>query len=153
MVLRYANVYGPRQGTVGEGGVVAIFCKRLLRKQPLIIFGDGRQTRDFIFVKDVVESNLKALHSKKYWAIYNVATQKETSVNDLAQKLLRISEKKARIKRGPAIAGEAKRSILANSLIKKELGWRPKIRLDEGLRQTWRWFADNSLESKSPPDS
>ena len=148
VVLRYANVYGPRQGTVGEGGVVAIFCKRLLQKQPLIIFGDGRQTRDFIFVKDVVESNLKALRSKKSWAVYNVSTQKETNINTLAKKLMRISAVKISILRKSAIKGEAKRSALSNGKIKKELGWSPDVSLDEGLERTWQWFVNNYQESK-----
>lgn len=140
--LRYANVYGPRQGTVGEGGVVAVFCKRLLSRKPLLIFGSGSQTRDFIFVSDVVESNLKALRCQKLWAIYNVSTQKETTVNALAKKLLQISGIDVPIIRKSAVKGEVKRSALSNNKIKRELGWRPAVSLDEGLAHTWRWFRE-----------
>lgn len=138
--LRYPNVYGPRQGTVGEGGVAAIFCKRLLAGKPLIIFGSGAQTRDFIFAADVVEANVKALKSKKDWAVYNVSTQKATSVSQLAKKLLAISKSSIEVKRAPAIKGEVLHNVLANGLIKRELGWAPKVSLEEGLKKTWEWF-------------
>lgn len=140
VVLRYANVYGPRQGTKGEGGVVAIFCKKLLKKEPLLIFGNGNQTRDFIFVSDIVAANIKALKSKKNFAVYNVATQKETTVNNLAKILLKISGVKTEIKHVAPAVGEVARNVLANNLIKKELDWRPKIKLDKGLEKTWTWF-------------
>ncbi|MDP1709923.1 MAG: NAD-dependent epimerase/dehydratase family protein [Candidatus Komeilibacteria bacterium] len=140
VALRYANVYGPRQGTVGEGGVVAIFCKRLLKNNPLKIFGNGEQTRDFVFVSDVVESNLKALKSRKVFAVYNVSTQKETTVNHLAQALLKIAGAKTGVFYSPAVAGDVMRNILDNNLIKKELAWSPKVSLEEGLQRTWEWF-------------
>jgi len=141
--LRYPNVYGPRQGAVGEAGVVAIFCKRLLANKPLIIFGSGKQTRDFIFVQDVVESNVKALECNKSWVVGNVSTQLETDINEIAKKLLKISGIKVAIRRQSAIPGEVKRNVLSNALIKRELGWSPKISLDEGLKRTWKWFEEN----------
>lgn len=143
VVLRYANVYGPRQGTVGEGGVVAIFCKKLLANEPLTIFGTGEQTRDFTFVDDVVESNVLALQSNEDGMVYNVSTSQETSVNELAQLLLQISGKNVEIKYTAPAAGDVLRSCLDNSLIKQELGWAPRISIDEGLKNTWTWFKDN----------
>ena len=140
IILRYANVYGPRQGIVGEGGVVAIFCKRLLANEPLVIYDSGDQTRDFTFVDDVVESNLLALNSSSDGVVYNVSTGVQTSVNQLAQSLLQISGKNVEIKHEPAIAGEVAHSALDNSLIRKELGWGPQVSLPEGLKRTWEWF-------------
>ena len=143
VVLRYANVYGPRQGAVGEGGVVAIFCKKLLTGEPLIIYGTGEQTRDFTFVDDVVESNVLALQSAKDGVVYNVATAQETSVNELAQLLLQISGKNVEIKHTGAVAGDVMASALDNTLIKQELGWEPKVAIEEGLKKTWQWFKEN----------
>jgi UDP-glucose 4-epimerase len=138
--LRYGNVYGPRQGTIGEGGVVAVFCKRLVTGKPLTIFGDGKQTRDFVFVDDVVAANLAALSCKKKYAVYNVSTQKGTTVNELARQLIAVSGRKVAVKHGAAIKGEVKHNVLANRLIKRELGWRPRVPLAEGLVKTWEWF-------------
>ena len=143
VVLRYANVYGPRQGTVGEGGVVAIFCKKLLANEPLTIFGSGEQTRDFIFIDDVVESNLLALPANKGGLVYNVSTAQETSINELAQLLLQISGKNVEIKYTAPAPGDVLRSALGNALIKQELGWEPKVNIDQGLKKTWQWFKEN----------
>lgn len=143
MVVRYANVYGPRQGTVGEGGVVAIFYKKLLANEPLTIFGAGEQTRDFTFVDDVVESNVLALQSDKDGVAYNVSTAQETSINELAQLLLQISGKNVEIKYAPPAAGDVARSALDNALIKQGLGWEPKMDIDQGLKKTWEWFKEN----------
>ena len=143
VALRYANVYGPRQGVMGEGGVVAIFCKRLLAGAPLNIFGSGRQTRDFVFVDDVVAANLSALKSKNKIAVYNVSTNKETSVNSLAKTLLSVSGCRGKVKHSKMILKEVRRSALSNRLIRKELGWSPRVGLPEGLKITWEWFKEN----------
>ncbi len=149
VVLRYANVYGPRQGAAGEGGVAAVFCKKLLANEPLTIFGSGEQTRDFTFVSDVVESNVLAMQAAKDGVVYNVSTTAETSVNTLAEKLLKISGKNMEIKHVGAVAGDVARSALDNSLIKKELGWSPKVLLENGLVKTWNWF-ENNVKVQSP---
>ena len=141
-VLRYANVYGPRQGNVGEGGVIAIFCKQLAEGKQLRIFGSGKQTRDFVFVEDVVASNVRALASRRPFAVYNVSTKKETSVSHLAQELSRISNQRVRITHTRAVKCEVMRNSLDNSKIQKDLKWKSRTSLSAGLRKTWEWFRD-----------
>ncbi|MBI4135106.1 MAG: NAD-dependent epimerase/dehydratase family protein [Candidatus Sungbacteria bacterium] len=143
VVLRYANVYGPRQGSVGEGGVVAVFCKALAKGASLGINGSGEQTRDFIFVEDVVELNVLALKSEKRQAVYNVSTGIETSINKLAEMLIALSGKRVGVAHGAEVAGEVERSALDNRLVQQELGWEPKVALREGLEKTWKWFEKN----------
>lgn len=136
MALRYANVYGPRQDPLGEGGVVAIFCGCLVSGATPTIFGDGGQTRDFVYVGDVVEANLLAADSSVTGAV-NVASGIETSVLDLVEVLDGLGE-------GPALApvhakaraGEVRRSCLDASLAAELLGWTPRTGLAEGLRRT-----------------
>jgi len=153
VILRYANVYGPRQGTVGEGGVIAIFCKCLLAKKPLIVFGNGGQTRDFIYVEDVVAANLRALKSKKKVAVYNVSTNRETRINEIARQLLSVSGCRVKVKHSKPIAGEVRRSALNNRRAKRELGWSPRVSISNGLKRTWDWFEKNvkvqNLNAKS----
>lgn len=144
VILRYANVYGPRQGTVGEGGVVAIFCKRLLAGKPLTVFGSGRQTRDFIFVEDVVAANLRALKSKREAAVYNISTNKETSVNEIVRQLLSVSGRQVKVNHSKPVKGEVRRSALDNRRAKRELGWSPKVLIGKGLKRTWEWFLNKS---------
>jgi len=143
VVLRYANVYGPRQGTVGEGGVIAVFCQRLNSGEPLKINGNGEQTRDFVFVDDIVDANLKVLSSKKDFAVYNVSTSKETTINDIAEKLLSISKKGVKVEHSDAIKSEVIRNSLDNHLIKKDIEWSDRINIQEGLEKTWEWFNKN----------
>ena len=119
---------------------MAIFCKKLLSNEPLTIFGTGEQTRDFTFVDDVVESNVLALQSGKDGVVYNVSTGQETSINELAQLFLQISGKNVEIKYTAATTGDVMRSALDNTLIKQELGWEPKVAIEEGLKKTWAWF-------------
>ncbi len=143
VVLRYANVYGPRQGSVGEGGVIAIFSKRLKNEESLTIFGSGEQTRDFVFVEDIVEANICALASSEQFAIYNVSTTEETSVLKLTEELLRISGKNTTITHSDPIEGEIMRNALDNTRIQQALEWQPKVSLPQGLEQTWDWFKKN----------
>ncbi len=137
--LRYSNVYGPRQNPKGEAGVVAIFINKLFKKQQPIINGDGTQTRDYVYVDDVVQANLLALDNDKVGA-FNVSSGKETSVNVLFHKLNKLTEAGMSEKHAPAILGEQQRSCLNCSKIKKEFGWEPKVDLDKGLQQTVDWF-------------
>ena len=143
VVLRYANAYGPRQGTIGEGGVIAVFCKRLISCEPITINGDGEQTRDFIFVQDIVNANIKALESEKDFALYNVSTTQETSVNEIANQLLKISQKTSKIEHQDPIKGEVLRNSLNNQFIRKELNWEPETDINKGLEKTWQWFNQN----------
>jgi len=137
IALRYANVYGPRQDPLGEGGVIAIFCGKLASGQPPVIFGDGRQTRDYVFVGDVVEANLRAAGSTQRGA-FNVGTGVETSVLDLVEALRELGEDAATFepRYAPPRAGEVHRSCLDPARIERVLGWRARTDLRTGLRRT-----------------
>lgn len=146
--LRYANVYGPRQNPHGEAGVVAIFGERLRTGRPLTVFGDGSQTRDYVYVGDVARANLAATA----WAVpqvteidsfaFNVGTGVETSVNDLARKMIGVSGVEAPIEYAPARAGELRRSALDSSKAYRLWGWKPEVTLEEGLKRTYRWIRE-----------
>jgi len=137
-VLRLANIYGPRQNFQGEAGVVAIFCHNLKNNQPLYLNG-GKQTRDFVYVADVVSACLKVLSAKKS-DIYNIGTGRETTIDQLAKLSLKISQKNSSIGRKPYIKGEQMKSCLSSAKIKKDLGWSPAFNLSVGLNETWKWF-------------
>ena len=138
-VLRYSNVYGPRQDPHGEAGVVAIFCKQLLKDQKPVIFGDGEQTRDFVSVFDVVNANLKAL-SDNCKGTYNVGTGKETSVNTIAASLIKTSGKTLSPQHDPPRMGEQRRSSIDYGKFNKDHGWQPNQPLNEGLKNTFDFF-------------
>ena len=140
VALRYANVYGPRQDPHGEAGVVAIFIQRLLGRQPITINGDGKQTRDYVFVGDVAQANAAAL-SVDYSGPINIGTAKETDVNTLAAHLQRIIPGPPdRSEYGPAKPGEQRRSVLAWDRAARILGWKPTTPFDEGLKRTEAFF-------------
>jgi len=146
-VLRYANVYGPRQDPEGEAGVVAIFCARLLRGQPLTIYGDGRQTRDYVAVEDVARANVCALdwlRETGEWLrngqpVFNIGTGVETSVNRLAALLRGGIAGAAPVGYAPARAGEQARSAIDPSRAARTLGWTPTLSVEAGLRRTLLW--------------
>ncbi len=137
--LRYSNVYGPRQDPHGEAGVVAIFCGRLLDGKPCTIFGDGKQTRDYVFSGDVARANLLAAE-KRFDGPLNVGTGIETDVVELYGHLARA----AGVERGPEHApqrlGEQRRSCIDPSAAERAMGWRPEVRLADGLARTFEWF-------------
>ena len=139
VILRYANVYGPRQNAKGEAGVVAIFCDKLLAGQVPVINGDGKQTRDYTYVSDVVWANLLAL-DKASNVIYNVGTGIETDVNQLADLIKGNFKTDLEFTHGEAKAVEQQRSCLDSGKIKKELGWQPEVKLEEGIKKTADWF-------------
>ena len=142
--LRYANIYGPRQDPLGEAGVVAIFSKKLLTGEIPVINGDGSQTRDYVFVEDVVAANIKAIESD-FIGCVNIGTETETTVNELFNILKSVAGKRdINESHGPAKPGEQYRSVLANSLAKKVLGWEPAVSITKGLEMTYKWFKDNS---------
>ena len=143
--LRLSNVYGPRQNSKGEAGVIAIFCEKMFEDKQPIINGSGRQTRDYVFVNDVVEANILALKKNKI-GVFNIGTTKETDVNTIFRKLRNLTNsncKEIHISEKP---GEQRRSCLDYSKAKKELGWQPKYNLDRGLKETVEWF-ENKLVS------
>lgn len=144
VALRYGNVYGPRQDPHGEAGVVAIFSSLMLQGQVPTINGDGLQTRDYVFVEDVVRANLAALEHQEARGAYNVGTGVETSVVTLAQELARHTGFAGKPVHGPAKQGEQRRSVLDVSRAGRELSWKPEVSLAEGLRRTAEWFADRS---------
>jgi UDP-glucose 4-epimerase len=140
VALRYANVYGPRQSSKGEAGVVAIFIDRLLAEESPTINGDGKQTRDYVFVGDVVTANLAALRAPFVGAV-NIGTGRETDVVTICGSLRARLGSRIEATHGPAKAGEQRRSCLAVGFAAQALGWKPVVSLDEGLRRTvdsWR---------------
>lgn len=141
--LRFSNVYGPRQDPHGEAGVVAIFAQKMLGGEQPIINGNGRQTRDFIYVDDVVEACLAVL-GRDAQGIYNVGTAHETSVNDLFRKLADATKADCKQLYGPAKKGEQMRSVVDASKLRQELGWEPRVSLDEGLARTVDYFRERA---------
>jgi UDP-glucose 4-epimerase len=141
IALRYANVYGPRQNGMGEAGVVAIFIEKFLAGQQPRINGDGLQTRDFVFVGDIVAANLLALTYPKAGA-FNIGTGQETDILTVYLKLQELMGSPLGPVHGPAKPGEQRRSALDSTLARKELGWRPRVTLPEGLAQTVAAFRE-----------
>ena len=148
VALRYGNVYGPRQDPHGEAGVVAIFCNRLLDGRALTVFGDGEQTRDYVYAGDVAGANFAAAtvdlppRGRLDARAFNIGTSIETSVNTLAETLRAVSSANSPIDYAPARAGELARSALDTTKAQAVLGWSPKVTLREGLENTFRFFAD-----------
>lgn len=137
--LRYANVYGPRQNPHGEAGVVAIFYHRAQQTSPLTINGSGDQTRDFVFVADVVAANLAASDSHSQ-GCFNIGTGIETSVTDLTKTILSTLPQPVPVNHAPAKEGEQQRSCLDPTLAQTQLNWHPQTDLAAGLRQTAEFF-------------
>ncbi len=137
-ILRYANVYGPRQNGDGEAGVVAIFASGMLVGKPLTIWGDGLQSRDFVYVGDVAAANVAASHYGS--GIYNIGTGLPTDINTLARHLGPITGYTKELNYGPAKLGEVRLTYLDAHKARRELGWEPQVRLDEGLRRTVEFF-------------
>lgn len=142
VALRYGNVYGPRQDPFGEAGVVAIFTKKLLSNGQPLINGDGKQTRDYVYVEDVVEANLHALNPS-VCGPFNIGTGIEVSVNELFRRLLAITGKSVPEVHGPPKAGEQRRSVLNCQKAANFLKWRPRVSLTEGLKRTVEYFKSN----------
>ena len=135
--LRFGNVFGPRQDSGLEGGVVAIFMERMLRGEPTTIFGDGSQTRDFVYVGDVVSAMLSA--GRKSGGPYNIGSGVETTVRELHRACAEV----VRVADDPTFAaprlGDVQRSALDPGLAGRSLGWRPQVSLEDGLSRTWAW--------------
>jgi len=140
--LRYSNIYGPRQSSGGEGGVVAIFIDKILKGERPIIFGNGKQTRDFLYVDDAVKAAILALNAPSS-SIYNVGTNKEITINDLLELLSKILKVKVKPIFQSLRQGEIIKSRVDYSKAKKELNWQPKYNLEEGLKETVKWFKEH----------
>ncbi len=144
IALRYANIYGPRQDPLGEAGVVAIFSSRILRGEAPVINGDGNQTRDYVFVGDVVKANVAAIE-RDFTGCINIGTSKETTVNELFYYLRETSgNKDLEETHGPAKPGEQYRSVLSAKMAEEVLGWEPDIDIRTGLGLTYQWFRQNT---------
>ncbi|HPU36343.1 MAG TPA: NAD-dependent epimerase/dehydratase family protein [Bacillota bacterium] len=143
-VLRYANVFGPRQNADGEGGVVAIFIDRLLKDKRVKIFGDGRQTRDFVYVGDVACANLAALERGDS-EVLNISTGASLSVIDLFQLLKGLTGSSLEPEYCPPRPGDILHSCLANERAREVLGWSPRSTVEEGLRRTLDYYYNHNL--------
>jgi UDP-glucose 4-epimerase len=141
VILRYANIYGPRQNPHGEAGVIAIFADKMLKGEQPVINGDGKQTRDYVYVSDVVRANVLALTHPSS-DIFNIGTGVENDVNALFRIIKKFSGAACEEKHGEAKIGEQLRSVIDHSKAKKILGWEPTIMLDEGLRKTVEFFRE-----------
>jgi len=139
-VLRYPNVFGPRQDPHGEAGVVAIFTGRMLVGESVTINGDGEQTRDFVYVGDCARANLLVLTTDHEPGIYNLGWGRPTSINEITSVLVNVTGYKLPVQHGPAKLGETRHIYLDAAKIKKDLGWEPKITLEEGLEKTVAYF-------------
>lgn len=152
VVLRYANVYGPRQSAAGDAGVVAVFADRLLKGRRLTVNGDGRQTRDFVYVGDVVRANLLAATEPLPPSgdldslAFNVGCGRETEIGALAETMRRLARSVSPIDFAPARVGEVQRSVLDASKAARVFEWMPQVSLEKGLVTTYSWFAKQEGE-------
>lgn len=138
-VFRFANVYGERQGEKGEGGVVSIFCKLLSQRQGITVFGDGNQTRDFVYAGDIAQAIIRALPLKGYHTM-NVSTGQETSINDLIRSFEKAVGYTVPVQYTAPRTGDILRSVLSNEALKRDLGFVPEMDLEEGIRRTYDWY-------------
>lgn len=148
-VLRYPNIYGPRQHPDGEAGIASIFSGRLLRGLPIIVYGDGEQERDYVFVSDAVRANVMVLDAGDQ-NIYNLGWGRGVTVNEIVRRLQVIADTPLAVQHEPAKAGEVRRSMLDSSKIRAQLGWVPTVDLDEGLRRTFEFVRTQFTESRPP---
>lgn len=139
VALRYANVYGPRQNAHGEAGVVAIFTEKMLKNEPCYIYGDGLQTRDFVYVKDVVQANMRALDHPQN-GLFNIGTGQETDLITLFRYIKSLSKSTIEEQHTEAKVGEQRRSVLDTTLVENEMQWKCNYDLKVGLAETVGWF-------------
>lgn len=144
-VFRFANVYGERQGEKGEGGVVSIFCKLLSQRQGITVFGDGNQTRDFVYAGDIAQAIIRALPLKGYHTM-NVSTGQETSINDLIRSFEKAVGYTVPVQYTAPRTGDILRSVLSNEALKRDLGFVPEMDLEEGIRRTYDWYRSQWTE-------
>ena len=138
-ILRYGNVYGPRQDPKGEAGVIAIFALRMLKNETVTIFGDGKQTRDYVYVSDVVAANIKSL-KKADNKIINIGTGQAVPLNSIAKSMAMLSKTDKKPVYQPKRDGELFKSFLNNKKAAKLLNWKPKVKIAAGIKQTLEYF-------------
>ena len=151
VALRYANVYGPRQDPHGEAGVVAIFGNRLRERRPITVFGDGNQTRDYVYVGDVARANLLAADAAlpgpdgtiDPWGI-NIGTGTGTSVTALARAMMRAAHVDVPVEHAPARVGELQESVVRIEKAARVLGWKPEVDFADGLARTYAWIVEDA---------
>lgn len=143
VICRFANVYGERQGDKGEGGVISIFAKRIAAGKDITIYGDGTQTRDFVYAGDIARGICKAMTTENVNTVYNLSTQTEMSLLDLVRIMSEVSGREITPKFGPVRDGDIYRSMLSNRKAKEDLGWEPQVSLADGLRRTMAYFQLN----------
>jgi len=143
VALRFANVYGPRQNPEGEAGVVAIFSQKLLQGEQPLINGNGMQTRDYVYIGDVLEAVMRSMHSE-VTGIFNVGTGLETTVNAIFTELTALTNSACKEIHGPAKKGELERSVLDAGKLTKETGWEAVVPLADGLSETVQFFREQS---------
>jgi len=157
VALRFGNVYGPRQDPHGEAGVVAIFCGRLIEGRALTVFGDGTQTRDYVYVADVADATFRAATravpapGRLDVRAYNVGTGIGTSVTRLAELLSRAAGREPILEHAPRRPGEQQDSVVNVSKAARELEWRPRVSLEDGLARSFEWFAARAARQSSSP--
>jgi len=142
VVLRYPNVYGPRQDPHGEAGVVAIFTGLMLKGDQVVINGDGDQERDFVYVGDCARANLLAVTTENSNTIFNLGEGKGTTVNDVYRELKKITDYQPSAVHGPAKVGETRRIYLEAKKAAQELDWLPSVGLGDGLTKTVEYFKE-----------
>ena len=140
VALRFANVYGERQGDTGEGGVISIFAKRIAKGQDITIFGDGKQTRDFIYAGDIASGIIAAMTTDKANTVYNLSNQTETSLLELVELMAKATGEDVKTKFAASREGDINRSMLCNEKARQNLDWKPKMDLAEGLARTVAYF-------------
>lgn len=143
--LRYANIYGPRQIAEGEGGVIAIFTDRVVKNETLYIQGDGDQTRDFIYIDDIVAANIAAIEHGTGKS-YNIGTGRATSINDLVYTMRQVTGKDITVAHTSPREGDIRHSYFNSSAAHEELHWQPTVALDEGLRRTLQYYQNRQKQ-------
>ena len=138
-ILRYSNVYGPRQDSKGEGGVVAIFADKLSNQERPVIYGDGNQTRDFVYVEDVAEANVLSIKNNRN-GIYNVSTCERISINDLLNAMIKVTDDLTKPIYKENRKGDIKHSILENKDTLNKIGWSPKVSISDGIQTTVKYY-------------
>ncbi|MGE5231808.1 MAG: NAD-dependent epimerase/dehydratase family protein, partial [Deltaproteobacteria bacterium] len=150
VALRYSNVFGPRQDPKSEAGVVSIFVSRVLEGRPLTVFGDGTQTRDYVFVRDVARANVLAAAAEVPWGegidatAFNIATSRERTVLEVAEAVMGVMGRRVPVELAPARPGELLRSVLDTEKAARRLGWRPEHRFEDGLAELVSWFREEA---------
>jgi UDP-glucose 4-epimerase len=139
-ILRFSNVYGPRQYKGGEAGVIAIFTEALAHDRPCVIYGDGKQTRDYVYVDDVVAALIKASEIN-YQGEINISTAQEVDIWQMIAAIEKEAQKKLKTSLAPSKPGEVLRSCLSNQRAQEILNWQPQVSFEDGIRKTYQWVA------------